>query len=43
MSLVFLKAENTLAVAGIYPYKPNTVSVEDFEPSQTTRRDKIPG
>jgi hypothetical protein len=36
------KAENALAATGIYPYRPNIISDEDFEPSETNRRDEMP-
>jgi hypothetical protein len=36
------KAEHAFAATGIYPYRQNIVSDEDFEPSDITRKDKIP-
>jgi hypothetical protein len=36
------KAENAFAATGICPYKPNIISDEDFEPSETIRRDEMP-
>jgi hypothetical protein len=35
------KAEHAFTATGIYPYKPNIISDEDFEPSEITRRDKM--
>jgi hypothetical protein len=34
--------KNVFAAIGIYPHKPNIISDEDFEPSETTRRDEMP-
>jgi hypothetical protein len=36
------KAEHAFAATGIYPYRPNIVYDEDFEPSDITRKDKLP-
>jgi hypothetical protein len=36
------KLEHAFAATGIYPYRPNIVSDEDLEPSEITRRDKMP-
>jgi hypothetical protein len=36
------KAEHAFAATGIYPYRPNIISDEDFEPSEVTRKDKMP-
>jgi hypothetical protein len=37
------KAEHTVATTEIYPYRPNIISDEDFEPSEITRKDKMSG
>jgi hypothetical protein len=36
------KTEHTFAAGGIYPYRPNIISDEDFEPSEITRKDEMP-
>jgi hypothetical protein len=36
------KAEHAFAVTGIYPYKTNIISDEDFELSEITRKDEMP-
>jgi hypothetical protein len=36
------KAQHAFVATGIYPYRPNIVSDEDFEPSDITRKDKLP-
>jgi hypothetical protein len=36
------KTKHAIAAAVIYPYKPNTISDEDFEPSESTRKDEMP-
>jgi hypothetical protein len=36
------KAEHAIAAAVIYPYRPNIISDEDFEPSESTRKDETP-
>jgi hypothetical protein len=36
------KAEHVFAATRIYPYKPNIISDEDFEPSEITCKDKMP-
>jgi hypothetical protein len=35
------KAEHAFAATGIYPYKENIISDEDFEPSEITHKDKM--
>jgi hypothetical protein len=36
------KAEHAFAATGIYHYRPNIISDEDFEPSEVTHKDKTP-
>jgi hypothetical protein len=36
------KAEHAFAATGIYPYRPNIISDEDFEQSEINRKDKTP-
>jgi hypothetical protein len=36
------KAEHAFAATGIYPYRPNIISDEHFEPSEVTHKDKTP-
>jgi hypothetical protein len=36
------KAEHDFAATGIYPYRPNIITDEDSEPSEITRKGKMP-
>jgi hypothetical protein len=37
------KTEHNFPAIKIYPYMPNIISEVDFEPSEITRTDKLPG
>jgi hypothetical protein len=36
------RPQHAFAATEIYPYRPNIVSDEDFEPSAITRKEKMP-